>query len=229
MKKQLNIIMTGLLLAGLATTAAELEDKNEPKNRNAVADTLEALGEEHFPEKMKIREIGSIKMEKTYYHIYCGTLKKGGYRVIIFNNKPEYLGYYYLAEYEPSGYEDGGKKEGAVLIDLGNGNEEKIRIKQDGPTDQATIDGVKSYFVKAPEKKVKAFEKPKEEGAEGELKPDFREWTITRGSQKLTVRAIYLSQTFGKVKLRAEASGRENDFAISSLSKEDREYIEQFK
>jgi len=232
MKKQLNIIVTGLLLAGLATSAnaeSKREKKNEPKNRNVVAETVKAAGEKHFPEKMKIRDIGSIKMEKTYYHIYCGTLKKGGYHVIIFDNKPEYLGFYFIEQYEPSGYEDGGAKEGAVLIDLGNGNEEKIRIKQDGPTDQATIDGVKSYFVKVPEKKVKAFEKPKEEGAEGALKPEFREWTITLGSQKLKVRAIYVSQTFGKVKLRAEASGKENEFAISSISKEDREYIKQFK
>ena len=226
MKNQLNIIVTGLLLAGLATSATAKsthEEKNSPKNRNVVADILEALGEEHFPEKMKIREIGSVKTETTYYHVYCGTLKKGGYRVIVFNNKPEYLGYYYIEQYEPSGYEDG-----AVLIDVG-GNEEKIRLEDKGPVDNTRIDGVGTKFIKAPEKKVKAFEKPKEEGAEGALKPEFREWTITLGSQKLKVRAIYVSQTFGKVKLRAEASGKENEFAISSISKVDREYIKQFK
>ena len=224
MKKQLNIIVAGLLLAGLATSAtakSDHEEKNPPKNRNAVADILEALGEEHFPEKMKIREIGSVKTDKTYYHVYCGTLNKGGYRVIVFDNKPEYLGYYFIEQYEPSGYEDGG-----VLIDVG-GNEEKIRIEDKGPVGNTRIDGVSTKFIKAPEKKVKAFEKPKEEGVEGALKPEFREWTI--GPQKLKVRAIYLSQTFGKVKLRAEASGRESEFAISSISKEDREYIKQFK
>lgn len=234
MKRKLGIIMIGALLAGTVITACaktEREKKNEPKNRNAVADALKAAGEEHFPEKMKVRDIGSIKMENTYYHIYSGTLKEGGYHAIVFDNKPEYLGYYFIAEYEPSGYEDGGSKEGYILIDLGSGgDEERIRIKQDGPVDQATIDGVKSYFVKAPEKKVKAFEKPKEEGgSEDSLEPIFREWTIAHDGKKLKVRAIYVSQTFGKVTLRGEATGRENAFPISSISKEDQEYIKLYK
>ncbi len=233
MKKRLGIIMVGVLLAGIATITyakTEREKKNEPKNRNAVLDALKAAGEKHFPEKMKVRDIGSIKMETTYYHVYSGTLKEGGYRAIVFNNKPEYLGFYFIAEYEPSGYEDGGSKEGYILIDLENGgDEERIRIKQDGPADQATIDGVKSYFVKAPEKKVKAFEKPEGEGSGDSLEPVFRNWTITKGVEKLKVRAIYVSQTFGTVTLRSEAAGRENSFPISSISKEDKEYIKQYK
>lgn len=226
MTKTLSITLVGVLLAGMATTAcakSSREEKREPKNRNAVADILEKVGGEHFPEKMKLRDIGSVKTKSTYYHLYCGTLKKGGYHVIVFDNTPEYIGYYYV-EYEPSGYEDG-----AVLIDLGDGNYENIEFSDKGPQGTTRIDGQPTKFMKAPEKKVKAFEKPKEEESGDSLEPVFRGWTITLGTKKIPVRAIYVSQTFGKVILRGETSGKENAFPISSLSKEDQDYIKQFK
>lgn len=229
MKKTVGMIMIGALLTNMAATAGDREKKNEPKSRTAVSEAVSAAGAKHFPEKMKIRSVGSIKMENTYYHVYCGILKGGyEYHVILFDNKPEYLGYY-LTEFEPTGTENG-KKEGAVLIDLEDGNEASIRIRQiKGPADMATIDGVKSYFVKAPEKKKVSTLVTKAKEDKGVVKPEFRKWTITKESKKHTVRAIYVSQDFGKVTVRAEASGREVTVPKSMISKEDREYIKQFE
>lgn len=232
MKKILGIMITGALIAGMAATveaATKREKKNEPKNKNAAIELIKAAGEEHFPEKMKVREVGSIKMEKTYYHIYCGALRGGStYHVIVFDNTPAYLGYY-KSSYEPADVE-----EGAILIDTGDSDDEgnteyaKIRVKETGPTDGTTIQGEKVRFVEAPEQ-----EKPKTvesaDGTEGSSEIAYREWTITLGGKKHKVRAIYVSQTFGKVTLRAEASGKENSFPISSISSEDQAYIKPFK
>ncbi len=225
MKKTVGIIMFGALVAGMATPAkAAREKKNEPDSRKAVAEALKAAGEEHSPEKMKVRDVGSIKTDTTYYHIYCGILKGGyEYHVIVFNNKQEYLGYY-LTEYEPTGYEDG-----AVLLDLQDGTYEDIEFSDEGPQSTTRIDGVATKFMKAPEKKkVSTLVTKAKEGKEA-VKPEFRNWTITKGSQKLPVRAIYVSQDFGKVTIRAEASGREVSLPKSKISTEDREYIKQFE
>ena len=223
MKRALGIMMVGALVASMATTAgAKSEKKNTPKNTRAAEEAIKAAGAEHFPEKMKIRKVGSVKVEETYYHIYCGVLKKGGYHAIVFDNTPTYLGYY-RTEYEPVNYE-----KGAILMDMedsdedGNTRYERIRITAKGPQDRATLDGVKSDFIKAPEKEVVKVAEGTESGEDG---PVFREWTVN----KTVVRAVYVSQTFGKVTLRAEASGAVKAFPISSLSDEDKEYIKKFK
>ncbi len=224
MKKALGIMMVGALVASMATTAgAKSEKKNTPKNTRAAEEAVRAAGAEHFPEKMKIRKVGSLKAGETYFHIYCGVLKKGGYHAIVFDNTPTYLGYY-KTEYEPVNYE-----KGAILVDMedsdedGNTRYEKIRVKETGPTDNTRIDGVAVKFIKAPEKKVVKTEEGTASGEESG--PVFREWTIN----KTVVRAVYVSQTFGKVTLRAEASGAVKAFPISSISDEDKEYIKQFK
>ena len=71
---------------------------------------IKEIGGEHYVEKMKFYEVGSIEVEPTYYHVFNGQLKNGGYHIIFFNNKQEYLGFYY-SDYEPTDYE-----EGAVLL-----------------------------------------------------------------------------------------------------------------
>jgi hypothetical protein len=227
MNKTLGIIMVGALLAGMAIpahAASKRERKNQPKSTRMVSEAVTAAGEAHFPEKMKISKIGSIKTETTYFHIYCGFLKKGGYHAIVFDNTPKYLGYY-LTEYEPSSYEDGG----AILLDMDDGNStyEKIRVEETGPVDNTRIDGIRTKFIKAPETKEKKTTTAN--GADEGSKPVFRKWMITHKGKKIPVQAIYVSQTFGKVTLRAEASGTVNDFPMSSLSDEDRAYIKQFQ
>lgn len=223
MKKTLSIIITGAII-GMAVTAeaAKREDKNDPK-KSYVEDTLKALGEEHFPEKMKVRKVGSVKTDSTYYHVFCGALKGGyNYRVIVFDNKQQYIGYYEL-EYDVSGYEDG-----AVLINIAASDPAKIRIEDKGPVDNTRIDGVSVKLKKAPEpEKKKSVEA--NGGANAGKAPEFREWIVTHKGKKIPVRAIYVSQTFGKVTLRAEASGRESTFAISSLSDADKAYIKQYQ
>lgn len=225
MKKILYIMMAGAVMAISADAASKREDKNEPKDRRAATAAVQAAGAEHFPEKMKIREIGSIKMEKTYYHVYCGELKRGGYHVIVFDNTPRYLGYY-LTEYEPTDLEEDG-----IMLSMDDGELEKIRVKEDtGPVDNTRIDGMATKFIKSPVPEKKKVVAEEGSGEAGDLnKPDFREWTITHGTKKIKVRAIYVSQTFGKVTLRGEASGKENAFPISSISDEDKAYIKKYK
>lgn len=228
MKRILNLIATGAVLASTAIVteaASKKVEKNEPKDRRAATAAVKAAGEDHFPEKMKIREIGSIKMDKTYYHVYCGELKQGGYHVIVFDNVPNYLGFYFT-EYEPTDLEEDG-----ILVTKDDDTREKIRVKEDsGPVDNTRIDGQLIKFIKAPEpeKKPVVVVEDGEEPVDSN-KPEFREWTITHGAKKIKVTALYVSQTFGKVRLRGEASGKENDFPISSLSDEDKEYIKKFK
>ena len=225
MKRTLNIMIVGIVLAGIAISAeAKREKKNEPKDKRFVIEILEGLGEEHFPKGMKVRELGSLKTETTYYHIYSAALKGGyEYRVIVFDNTPEYIGYY-TSTYEPSGYEDG-----KVLLDLEDGTYADIEFSDKGPQDTTRVNGISTKFMKAPEKTKEKFVPKGKERADGVNEPEYRIWKITLKGKEGKVRAIYLSQDFGNVTLRAEASGTKKAFPISSISKEDKEYIKQYK
>jgi len=219
-----------------ATTFAKSEKKNPPKTKREVQEKIKAVGGEiHFPAKTKISKIGSAKIGETYYHFFSGKLKKGGYMAYVFNNKAQYLGFYKL-KFEPTGCE-GGKKEGAILVSLedsgdlnDNGDDpdaEKIRIKESGPSDNAHINRELVKFVPVPKNKIASTLLTKNKKVSS--KPEFREWIITKAGKEYKVRAIYVDQNFGKVKLRGEASGVETWFPISSISKEDKEYIKQYK
>ena len=222
MKKIWGIILIGAIAASVATAAEKREKKNAPK-KSAVEDTLKALGEDHFPERMKVRSLGSIKTESTYYHIFVGALKGGySYRSIVYDNKETYLGYY-ECEYEPTDYEDGG----AILFRINASDPERIRVEDKGPIDNTRIDGLRVKFIKAPEaKKTKSV--MTDENTDGLTAPEFRQWTITLKGKKHSVRAIYVSQNFGTVTIRAEASGKEKSFPKSSISEADKAYIVQF-
>jgi len=228
MKKIFGTIIAGTIIAGMATTVvAKSVKKNQPKNTRAAEAAVKEAGGDHFPAKMKIRKIGSMKVGETYYHIFSGVLKGGGYHAIVFDNVPNYIGYYKL-EYTPDNVEDG-----AILIDTGNSDDEgntdyeRIRISEKGPAPNPRIDGVLCKFVPVPEKKDKKVTTNK--GTADPNAPVFREWAISYKGRVIKVRAVYVSQTFGKVTLRAEASGKENSFAISSLSDADKAYIKTLK
>ena len=88
--------------------------------------------------------------------------------------------------------------------------------------------GIPTTLERAP--KVEGEEEAGPEGAqEDKLVPEYREWTITHKNRELTVRAIYVKQTFAKVFLTAEVNGVTKEFDITSLSREDQEYVAQFK
>jgi len=234
-------LTTGLALVSVEGAPKKGKKKNAPKTRRVAQDLIKtAGGDKHFPPKTKLSQVGSAKIGATYYHVYVGKLKKGGFHAYVFDNTPKYLGYYKL-QYEPTDCEDG-KKEGAILVDLEESDDfdssentdgesaylAKIRIKEHtGPVDNTKINNQYVKFVPAPKKKmvsslVKKDSKPLE-------KPVCREWSISKKGKVLKVRATFVKRTFGKVLLRGEASGNEVWLANSSLpTKADQDYIKKY-
>lgn len=208
------------LALGITSSVFAGEKKNPPRNTKAVEKILEEAGPEHMPEKMRISKVGPVEVGETYFHVYCGTTKKDGYRIIFFNNTPKYLGYY-ATEYEPVDYE-----EGAILFDTGDSdNYSVMRISAKGPGEKASIEGAGSVkFVKAP------VPKPTEvKSADGStVVAEYRTWTITLKGKKIPFRAIYIKTEKGTIFLKDEKRGIEKGFPASSLSKEDLEYVKQF-
>lgn len=239
MRRVLGIILILALATGMATnTIAKTERKEQPKAR-FVTETLEALGEPHYPEKMKVKRITSIEVGETYYHIFEGKLDTVGYHIIVFDNYRNYLGFY-KSDFPPCNEE----KDNSIMIDSGDVDDDGNTLFYPIPIDPAKglleriqIGGTPTNLERAPKKEGEeevgpqggAKKKGPEGAAENKLVPEYREWTITLKGKELKVRAIYVKQTFAKVTLKAEASGRTNDFDITSLSKEDREYVAQFK
>jgi hypothetical protein len=255
MKTRLGVLMILALVAGMATnTTAKPERKEVPKAR-FVEETLEAVGGVHNPEKIRIKKISSIEIGETFYHVFQGKLDTVGYHIIIFDNQQNYLGFY-KSDYPPTNYEiktcivlDSG-----AVDDSGNTKYYKIPISADKGLPPMIVLNVTPVKLEKPPEKEGAEEGGSEGGAEagseGESEggkdaddaeggskdavetkavPEYREWTITHRGKPLTVRALYVKQTFAKVTLKAEASGRVNDFDITALSKADRAYIRQFK
>lgn len=227
MNKILSLMIVLTLTAGLTTkTMAKSEREDEPKLR-LVEETLEALGDPHCPEKMRIKRITSIAIGDTHYHIFQGKLDTTGYHVIVYDNYQNYLGYY-PSDFPPCNEE----REGYIVLDSGdvdeNGDAKFIYIPVDpesGVHLRVQIGSKPANFVKAPEQAGGA---KKTAGKDGVV-PEYREWNIIHKGKKIPVRAIYVDQTFAKVILKAEASGTVKEFDITSLSKEDQAYIEQFK
>ena len=226
MKKVLGLIISTAVITGFAITAeAKSEKKNVPKD-DTVEAALTAAGENHFPEKMKIDKTGPVELGDTYYHAFCGSLKKGGYRVIIFDNKENYLGYY-ESEYEPAETE-----EGAVALDSGDGESYfYIRFGDDGPRDKASIDGMPVPFVKNKKQQAKAAEATAETKVVSDepIQPEYREWVLINRGKKVPVEAIFVKQSGSKVTLKQKSDGRSKDFPLSMLSAADQEYMKKLK
>jgi hypothetical protein len=215
------------LISGFAVNAsAKMEKREQPKAR-FVEETLEAVGGEHNPEKMDVKRISSIAVGDTYYHVFEGELDDVGYHIIIFDNYGNYLGFYKL-NYAPINYQ----RDKCIVIDSGDVDEDGDPLyfyipidEKKGLPERVQVGGVPTKLVKAPKKEGAEEAKPVDDGS---VEPEFREWTITHQGRALTVRAIYVKQTFAEVFLKAEASGKTKGFQKTALSKEDREYITQF-
>ncbi len=231
MKKTTRLIIATLLVAGIATAGGE---KKKAPSTSDVETALEAAGAEHFPEKMKVGKVGSVKAGDTYYHAYCGTTKKEGYRVIFMDNKGNYLGYY-VTEFEPSDYE-----EGAILLDSGESDEDgntsyfAILVSEKGPSDKIQIDGIATPFVKNQKNEAKAEAAAEAAATEAaatvekeSMQPEYREWIISRSGKKIPVRAIYVKSSGDKVFLKSEVNGKTVPFKLRELSEPDQEYIKQ--
>jgi len=244
MKRTLGIITILALAAGIATHAtAKTERKDQPKAR-FVKETLEALGETHFPEKIKIKRITSIEIAETYYHVYEGELDKTGYHIIIFDNHQNYLGYY-KSDFPPTNYQI----DGSIVIDSGTVDDDGEPLYYSIPIDEKKgllprlqIGGMPTEFVKSPsyDEVIKgatgggkaagggATAKPAEDGEE-EIVPEFRTWTIAFKGKPVEARAIFVKREKNEVFLRLEATGKEKGFPLHTLSKADQEYVKQFK
>ncbi len=204
--------------------------KNEPKKPEEI---LKKIGGTHFTEKMKINDVGSVKVkdrktgDETYFHVYSG-YANDKYRVIIFDNKPTYLGYY-ETDLEPTDYE-----EGAILLDSGDGeNFERIRLTAKGPNDKISIDGTPSKFIKnekaEADKKAEAAAQAAIAKANEPIQPEYREWTFNNRGKKINFTAIYVKQAGSKVFLKEKSRGITKPFAIQNLCKEDKEYIKRLQ
>jgi len=226
MKKILGMITVLALAAGIATNAtAKMERKDQP-NRRFVEEVLEKVGEAHFPEKMKVKRISSVEVGETYYHVFQGELDTVGYRIIVFDNYRNYLGYY-RSDFPPCNEE----KENSIVVDSGTVDDAgeplyypiPINPKKGLPA-KIQIAGIPISLVKAPVKETEGAD-----AGEGGVTPEFRDWHISKGGKVHTARAIYLKQGAGKVFLRLESTGQEGSFPLHTLSKEDQEYVRQFK
>ncbi len=242
MKKLLSAMMCATIAAAIFTprNSEAATKKNDPDKREVEA-LLKEIGDEHYVERMKISNLCAMKFEAPdgeddYYHIYNASLKDGSYRVIIFNNKPEYLGFY-ATSYEGADYE-----EGAILLDSGESDEDgntsyfNLPIPDKGPTAKIVIDGIPVSFVKNPkleggDEKVAAAgggipAVPKETSANGEV-IDYRDWTISMKGKEISVNAKFVKIEAGKVTIKNAKNGKEATIPGSALSDEDKEYVKR--
>lgn len=226
MNRIYKLMLTVACSAGiLSTTFAADVSKNKP-SRKDVEQALEAIGGDHFPENMKISPIGPVETDSTYYHIFYGTRKEGGYHLIFFDNTPTYLGYY-LITLLPTGY-----GEGEIELRLTSDSTVIIPVPDEGPPEKLRIDeiGQSAPFVPAPvveEPEVEepdaavAIARPKEK-----KKPEYREWNIAKDGKLINVpSAIFVEIKDGKITIKNAKNGLLATIPVKSLSPADKKYL----
>jgi len=243
MKKWIfRVIVAGIAL-NLAAIEAYAAKKNDPDD-DEVEEILKDVGGDHMVEDMKINDLCSLEFEneetdeEVFYHIYVGTLRKGGYHLIVFDNKPEYLGYY-RTNFEPAEY---GEYE--IMLDSGESDEDgnttwyTVPFTIKGPADKIRIDGTPVSFIKNPKREDEAKKKSggndstklvvpeKEKSASGEI-IDYRDWTITMKGKQITVSAKFEKIEDGKVYIKNAKNGVVAGVPGSALSAEDVEYVKR--
>ena len=134
MKTTYKVMLAAACSAGILYSAFAADVRKNKPSRRDVEQTLEEIGGEHFPEGLKISPVGPVETETTYYHVFYGIRKKGGYHLIFFDNTPEYLGYY-LVSYEPVGY-----NEGEVVLYRTSDSTTIVPIPDEGPPEKIRTD-----------------------------------------------------------------------------------------
>ena len=241
MKKILSMIAVLAMATGIATNSAAKRERKEQPNSRAAKEAVEAVGGEHYPEKIKIKRVSSIEVGDTYYHAYEGKLDKLGFHIIVFDNYKNYLGFY-KSDFPPCNNEI----EGSIVLDSGgvdnNGNHLYYPIPIDlkkGLPNKIYLGETLSTLIKAPLPEGaktgtpaagKEESEPTEEAAvdEGPV-PEYRDWIIMHKGKKIPARAIFIRFELGKVYLKLEANGAEKGFNLNALSREDQAYVKQFK
>jgi len=222
------VIATMAFSVGILSNTQAADVKKNAPSKSTVEKTLQEIGGDHFPEKMKISELGSIETDSTYYHIFVGTLKGGGFHYIFFDNTPTYLGYY-LITYEPYDY-----GEGEFYLSRTSDSRITVPISDKGPTDKLTLEGTGESvtFVKAPVKEVPVVEAPVAVkstfgGPQKAKKPtEYRPWTVTMGGNVIEVEsAIFVEMKDGQVTLQSAKNGQLATVPVKALSAADRAYL----
>ena len=240
MKKTLTTLLSAtafLLTLSTVETMAGTK-KNDPDKKEVLKELKETIGGEHYVDKMKVNSMGYLKFEAPdgeddFYHIYNASLREGGYRIVIYNNKPEYLGYY-ATEFEGSELE-----QGAILLDSGESDEDgntdyiTLPIPDKGPASKVRIDGVQVSFVKNPQLEADKTAVAasggipvvqKETSADGEV-IDYRDWTITMKGKQSIFNAKFEKVEGGKVFIKSSKNGKVASVPGSVLSDEDKAYV----
>ncbi|VGO14509.1 hypothetical protein PDESU_03071 [Pontiella desulfatans] len=230
---------TAAIALSLSSMDAQAKTKKNDPDKKEVEKILKEVGGEHYVEKMKISSLCSMEFEdaageELYYHIYNVSLKEGGYRIVFFDNVPNYLGFY-ASQFEATDYE-----EGAVLLDSGDSDEDgntsyfNLAVSDKGPADKTRIDGVPTPFVKNPKLEEKgkaagtggsgALVVPVQKSASGAT-VEYRDWKITIKGQERTYNAIFVQKSGSNIQIKDSKRGKTATIPISSLSAEDKEYL----
>jgi hypothetical protein len=221
MKKIVNLmIITAFMVSFSGSIEAKSERKNPPKGK-VVEQALVAAGTPHFPSKMKVGNIGSIKFQETYYHAFCGALENDQYRAILFDNKENYLGYY-ESEYEPIETEEGG-----LVLDINGEDTHSIPLEKNGPKKRVKILGTWVSFVKN-DRTTSVPNTTESDSASIKLvQPEYREWVLINHGKEIPVEAIFVKKIGNKVTLQKKSDGRSKEFPMSMLSRADQDYVEK--
>ncbi len=242
MKKSLAYILILACSLGFVLNSQAGPKKREP-SRSEVKNILKKIGEKHYPEDMRISQVGMLRMDSedtdtAYYWIYCGTIRDGGYNVIIFNNVPEYLGFY-NTQYNPCEVGDDYITFDMADADLGypdpitdRSGYYSVRLDEKGPPKRITLNGPVN-FVPAPteaetEKKEAKKSSTKDDSSSDKMEPDYRSWKIKVGTKFIEVEsAIFVEYKDGKVTIKDGKTGRTVTKPVTDFSDEDKEYLKE--
>lgn len=235
-------ITVALVCASTSYGSKNDKDKNCP-TKTEVQKALEKAGKPHVGERIKVREVGSVRVdlepEKTYFHVFNVYVKDRDedieeYRAVIFDNKKAYLGYYPTYDLEVSDVEDS-----AFIIELDTGDDgdvdedgnndsasdsdmDVVEIPIDGPAKAVTINGSSVRFIEAPKPEVKAEEAVASDEAN---LAKYRDWTISSYGKPVTVQALFIRVEGDQVFLKGAAKGIVKGFKLYTLSEADKKYV----
>jgi hypothetical protein len=223
-------ILLGIIY-GLTFTASAVI-KNEP-DEDIVVEDLKELGEKHWHKDMDVDEFGSLRVEDpatgddTYFHIFFSYLNEE-YRVIIYDNNEQYLGYY-KTPLEPVDME-----EGAVLVDSGDGSSYyKLPVTTEEFPERMRlglnfVNFIKNQQLKRESAPVAKAESGSEESADkpaNDSEPEYRTWTVSINNKDVTFNAVFVKNDGPQIYLKESKRGLENNFSYQIFSEKDQTYL----
>jgi hypothetical protein len=251
MNRALRFILATAIIAGFAANSPASPKKRDPDKRE-VAGILKKIGDKHFFEDMKVRDIGMIltgeeeNTDKAYFWVFSTPLPEdAGYRLILFDNVPAYLGYYDVLMSPMECNEkfivlnSGDFDQGPDPV-TGETDRWSVEIPASGPRKRITAPGPKgpAEFVPAPtieevkeqkkEERQAAAEESSSSSSSQKLEPEYRSWNIKIGEKMIRVEsAIFIEYKGGQVTIKDAKTGRTVTKPIRDFSEEDQKYLKQ--